>query len=191
METQSQVDPAFIELDLQLAGHRCADEKEALDASFIRGFLARHRDAHLRAQQEGHLTGSGFILDARNERVLLLFHRRLQRWLQPGGHGEGETDPRLIAIREIREETGLQDLTPFPDARILDVDVHHIPASPGEPAHPHLDIRYGFLASMEETPVLSEESREWRWFALGSLPPGCDSALHRAVRKLAVSIHHG
>src|SRR5205823_251006 len=67
------------------------------------------------------------------EHVLLLHHGRLDRWLQPGGHGEGERDPRVIALRELEEETGLRGLRPFPDARILDVDVHLIPARPGEP----------------------------------------------------------
>jgi len=51
--------------------------------------------------------GRDFVLDASHEHVLLLHHARLDRWLQPGGHGEGETDPRAIALREIEEETGL------------------------------------------------------------------------------------
>jgi 8-oxo-dGTP pyrophosphatase MutT (NUDIX family) len=176
------------DLDRALAAHAAADEKEAVDVAFIRAFIARHPDAHLRSQQEGHLTGSGFVLDARKERVLLLFHGKLHRWLQPGGHGEGETDPRLVALREIREETGLRDLYPFPDERILDVDVHGIPARPGEPAHPHLDVRYGFIAPATEVPVISEESEELRWFPLESLPDGCDASVLRAVRKLVVTL---
>lgn len=172
----------------ELDRHVPADEKEARDVAFIREFVLRHADAHLRSQQLGHLTGSGFVLDARKERVLLLFHGKLHRWLQPGGHGEGEIDPREIALREIREETGLTLLRPFPDARILDVDVHLIPARPGEPGHPHLDLRYGFVASAAETPAVSDESRELRWFPLESLPPGCDNAFQRAVRKLVVGI---
>jgi len=134
-------------LDAQLAGHASADEKEARDVAQIRAFLRAHpQDAHLRSQLEGHLTGSGFVLDAARRCVLLLHHGRLGRWLQPGGHGEGEIDPRLIALREIAEETGLVDLLPFPDLRLLDVDVHLIPARRDELEHPHLDLRYGFLA---------------------------------------------
>lgn len=179
------------QLDQQLAAHPCADDKEARDVSFIRAFLAAHPDAHLRSQQQGHLTGSGFVLDAKKERVLLLFHGKLHRWLQPGGHGEGEADPRQIALREIREETGLLDLAPFPDASLLDVDVHLIPARPGEPAHPHLDLRYGFVASAGEAPRISPESRELHWFPLDALPEGCDASLHRAIAKLVAARRRG
>jgi len=174
----------------QLESHRPADAKEAHDVAFVRAFLLTHPvDAHLRAQLAGHLTGSGFILDDARERILLLHHARLDRWLQPGGHGEGEIDPRQIALREIAEETGLSpgDLRPFPDERLLDVDVHLIPARPGEPQHPHLDLRYGFLARVGAQARVSEESRALRWFPLEGLPDGCDKALRRAVYKLGGS----
>jgi 8-oxo-dGTP pyrophosphatase MutT (NUDIX family) len=176
---------AFAKLDAQLAAHVCADEKEARDVAFVRGFIAAHPlDAHLRSQLLGHLTGSGFVLDSTRRCVLLLHHGRLDRWLQPGGHGEGETDPRLVALREIEEETGLTGLAAFPDERLLDVDVHLIPARPGEPQHAHLDLRYGFVAARGARPRLSHESRELRWFPLGALPEDADSSLRRAVAKL-------
>ncbi len=171
----------------QLDAHHAADEKERRDVAFVRDFVSRHADdAHLRAQAAGHLTGSGFVLDASRSQLLLLHHKKLRRWLQPGGHGEGETDPREIALREIEEETAIspRDLTPFPDAHILDVDVHAIPARPGEPEHWHLDVRYGFVARVGVTPRPSDESRAVRWFPLESLPPDADSALRRAVLKL-------
>ena len=179
-------------IDAQLAAHVAADEKEARDVAFIRQFLRDHPlDAHLRAQPLGHLTGSGFVLDASRTRVLLLHHGKLHRWLQPGGHGEGELDPRLIALREIEEETGLTGLQPLPDERILDVDVHLIPHrnTPGasEPGHPHLDLRYGFLANASALARLSDESTDLRWFPLDALPDDADSSLRRAVRKLAAS----
>jgi 8-oxo-dGTP pyrophosphatase MutT (NUDIX family) len=175
----------FAKLDAQLAAHVCADEEEARDVAFVRGFIAAHpQDAHLRSQLLGHLTGSGFVLDSARRRVLLLHHGRLNRWLQPGGHGEGESDPRLIALREIEEETGLTGLAAFPDERLLDVDVHLIPARPGEPEHAHLDLRYGFVAAPGAQPRLSSESRELRWFPLDALPEGADSSLRRAVAKL-------
>ena len=180
-------------LDAQLAAHACADEKEARDVAFVRAFLRAHPlDAHLRSQQEGHLTGSGFVLDAARERVLLLHHAKLHRWLQPGGHGEGEVDPRLIALREIEEETGLSraDLSAFPSEGLLDVDVHSIPARGGEPAHPHLDLRYGFVARAGATPRLSEESRALDWFLLDALPDDADASLRRAIGKLVADAPH-
>jgi 8-oxo-dGTP pyrophosphatase MutT (NUDIX family) len=178
---------AFAALDSELAAHVAADDKEALDVAFIRKFLREHpEDAHLRAQPLGHLTGSGFVVDHTHTRVLLLHHRKLLRWLQPGGHGEGELHPRAIALREIAEETGLAraDLQPFPHEKLLDVDVHLIPARPGEPAHPHLDLRYGFVARAGALARLSDESTDLRWFELSGLPPGLDDAARRAIRKL-------
>jgi 8-oxo-dGTP pyrophosphatase MutT (NUDIX family) len=175
------------DLDRALAAHPCADEKESRDVAFIRDFLRAHPDdAHLRKQLEGHLTGSGFVLDSTRTKLLLLHHGRLDRWLQPGGHGEGEVDPREIALREIEEETGLAraDLTPLNGGQLLDVDVHLIPARPNEPAHPHLDLRYGFVARAGATPRISHESKDLRWFALDALPDGVDASLRRAARKL-------
>ena len=172
----------------QLSAHASADENEARDVRFVLAFLDAHPgDAHLRAQPEGHLTGSGFVLDAARAHVLLLHHGRLNRWLQPGGHGEGELEPRGIALREIAEETGLgaADLTPFPDEGLLDVDVHGIPARPGEPAHWHLDLRYGFVAREGAQPRLSHESRALRWVPLEDLPADADPSMRRAVQKLA------
>jgi 8-oxo-dGTP pyrophosphatase MutT (NUDIX family) len=175
-------------LDRDLARHACADEKEARDVAFIREFLRRHpQDAHLRSQLEGHLTGSGFVLDAERRRVLLLHHGRLDRWLQPGGHGEGETDPWQIALREIAEETGLEDLEPLHGGALFDVDVHPIPARKAEPAHLHLDLRYAFVAKPGAQPRVSAESRDLRWVPLGEPPKDADASLLRALRKLGGS----
>ena len=179
--------PRWASLDAALASHACADAKEESDVQLVREFLRAHpEDAHLRAQLRGHLTGSGFVLDAACERVLLLHHKRLGRWLQPGGHGEGETDPRRIALREIEEETGLAAaaLAPHPDEKILDVDVHPIPARPGEPEHLHLDLRYGFVADKGAEPRVSSESSGLRWVSLGEPLPDADASLRRALRKL-------
>jgi 8-oxo-dGTP pyrophosphatase MutT (NUDIX family) len=186
------VDMKWTTLDEALAAHPCADAKEARDVALIREFLRRHpEDAHLRTQQEGHLTGSGFVLDSSRTKLLLLHHAKLDRWLQPGGHGEGETDPRLVALREVEEETGLTALTPWPDERILDVDVHAIPARRSDPAHLHLDLRYGFVAAPGAEARLSEESRALRWFALDALPADADASLRRAARKLGGTLPAG
>jgi 8-oxo-dGTP pyrophosphatase MutT (NUDIX family) len=194
-EAAPAVDPIdWSRLHAELDAHACADAKEARDVAFVREFLRRHpSDAHLRTQGEGHLTGSGFVLDARRGSVLLLHHRKLGRWLQPGGHGEGESDPRRIALREIEEETGLSPevLSAFPDTRLLDVDVHAIPGRPGEPGHLHLDLRYGFVAGVGVQARLSHESRELRWFPLDALPADADPALLRAVRKFGAWLPQG
>jgi 8-oxo-dGTP diphosphatase len=125
-------------------------------------------------------TGTGQI-------ELLLVHRpKYDDWSFPKGKCEDDEPDEDCALREIEEETGLSDsdLFPCPDAKILDVDVHRIPARGTEPAHLHLDLRYGFVARVGAAPRVSEESRELRWFSTGAMPEGCDRSLLRAVVKL-------
>ena len=114
----------------------------------ILAFVDRHPDPFDRGIVEGHLTGSAVVVSATGDQVLLLHHRKLRRWLQPGGHAEaGERSGETVALREAREETGIEGLTLHPSApRPLDVDVHPIPARGDEPAHRHLDLRYLVVA---------------------------------------------
>ncbi|MFG3226982.1 NUDIX hydrolase [Kitasatospora sp. NPDC048194] len=90
-----------------------------------------------------HFTASALIVHPPTRRVLLRWHVRQQAWLQVGGHGDpGETLPLDIALREGLEETGLTDLTPWPDAALVHLAVVPVPASPVEPAHEHADLRF-------------------------------------------------
>jgi 8-oxo-dGTP pyrophosphatase MutT (NUDIX family) len=170
-----------------LQRHRPADEKETADLRLILDFVARHPEPFDRHIPEGHLTGAAFVVSADGARVLLLRHRRLQRWLQPGGHGDpGETSGEEVALREALEETGIEGLRLHPHApRPLDVDVHDIPARGGEPAHLHLDLRYLVLAPPGATPRGAEaESTAARWFTWDALPGlGLDAGLRRGLAK--------
>ncbi len=170
-----------------LAAHRCADPEEAADRDRILDFVTRHADPFDRRIAEGHLTGSAFVVSGSGDRVLLLKHRKLERWLQPGGHAEpGESTGEAVALREAREETGIEGLALHPTAaRPLDLDVHEIPARGAEPAHLHLDLRYLVLAPdagiARRAP---EESDDLRWFGWDELAPlGLDPGLQRALGK--------
>jgi 8-oxo-dGTP pyrophosphatase MutT (NUDIX family) len=170
-----------------LTRHRPADEKEARDLERIREFVSRHADPFDRRILEGHLTASAFVVSADGHRVLLLRHRKLGRWLQPGGHGDpGETTGEAVALRETREETGLTGLALHPTApRPLDVDVHLIPARPGEPGHHHLDLRYLVLVEDEDgLRVAEEESDDLRWLSWDALDGlDLDAGLRRGLGK--------
>ncbi|MET0556071.1 MAG: NUDIX hydrolase [Vicinamibacteria bacterium] len=174
-------------IDEILSRHAPGDEAEAADLARIRAFAQRHPQPFDRAIAEGHLTGSAVVLTADGTRVLLLHHAKLRRWLQPGGHAEaGETAGEQVALREAQEETGLANLTLHPGApRPLDVDVHDIPARPGEPAHEHLDLRYLVVADAGEPLRPAEgETRQVRWFLWDELQSlDLDHGLRRALAK--------
>jgi 8-oxo-dGTP pyrophosphatase MutT (NUDIX family) len=168
-----------------LRRHAPADAKEASDLSEILAFLDRHLDPFDRGIVEGHLTGSAVVVSATGDRVLLLHHRKLRRWLQPGGHAEsGEREGEVVALREAREETGIEGLALHASARRpLDVDVHPIPARGDDPAHRHLDLRYLVVAPRGASlRRLAAEVRALRWFAWDELASlDLDPGLRRAL----------
>jgi 8-oxo-dGTP pyrophosphatase MutT (NUDIX family) len=176
--------PALVEA---LRRHRPADEDEARDRVRILDFVLRHERPFDRSIPEGHLTGSAITVSADGSRILLLHHRKLDRWLQPGGHGDpGEATGEEVALREAFEESGIAGLSLHTSApRPLDVDVHDIPARGGEPAHEHLDLRYLVVApgGAAVAPDLAElhQIRWVRWDEVDPLNP--DHGLRRALNK--------
>jgi 8-oxo-dGTP pyrophosphatase MutT (NUDIX family) len=174
-------------LQRSLRQHRPRGPEEAADLARILAFVERHPSPFDRSLAEGHLTGSALVVAASGEAFLLLHHRKLGLWLQPGGHGEaGERTGEEVALREAREETGLPGLHLHPTApRPFDVDVHRIPERPGEPAHLHLDLRYLVLAPVADRLRFDPaESHDGRWFGWGELEAlGLDPGLRRALGK--------
>lgn len=155
-----------------LAEYADAFPDERPMAQRIAALAEAQADCFDRSCRPGHLTGSAWVVSADGERHLLLHHGKLDKWLQPGGHADGQTDLAEVARREVEEETGLSDLELIGDSSgfaPLDVDVHDIPErrdSEGrvkETAHEHHDVRYLFRATGDEKLTLSDESRELRW----------------------------
>ena len=145
-------------------------------------FVEAHPDALWRTCGAGHLTGSAVVVDPPAGRVVLLHHRKLARWLQPGGHADGDGDLAGVALREAEEETGLRDLRVVTPA--VDIDIHTIPAREGEPAHLHLDLRFVVLAPSGAAPVVNDESHDVRWVAEQDLDRYSAAAeLRRLVRR--------
>ena len=108
----------------------------------------------------GHLTGSAFVVDPVFGRALLMFHTKLQKWLQPGGHADGDTNLANVALREATEETGIEGL--FVVVPAIDVDIHRVDP-PNEDAHLHLDVRFLVIAPPSAKPVGNHESQDLRW----------------------------
>lgn len=136
--------------------------------------------------QPGHFTASGFVLSPDGKSVLLVLHRKLERWLQPGGHVDPEdADLFAAACREVGEETGLLGLTSDHDApTIFDVDIHPIPARKAEPAHEHFDVR--FLLRTDTTKITrNDETHDAAWVAFSELCQRMtDPCEARVIRKL-------
>jgi len=132
----------------------------------------------------GHFTASCYIVDGEG-RLLLHHHRRLDRWLQMGGHVEADELPHDAALREGAEESGLNDLAILGDG-IFDLDVHTIPAAKGEPDHDHFDVRYVARTRAPHAIAIDRgESNELAWFTLdraAELMPGPES--QRVIRKI-------
>ena len=119
-------------------------EAETADVARMRELLSGTADPWLRSNPL-HVTASAVIVHPETGRVLLRWHQRQQAWLQVGGHGDpGESDPMAVALREAREESGLTDLGPWPDAELWQVAIVSVPASSKEPAHEHADVRFIF-----------------------------------------------
>lgn len=127
----------------------------------VLAFCRTHPDALERSCLEGHLTGSAVVVDAAGSRTLLLHHAKLGRWLQPGGHADGDGNLANVAWREATEETGMPGLRVVWPA--VDVDIHTIPARPGEPEHLHLDVRFAVIAPDDAVVQLNHESLGARW----------------------------
>ena len=126
-------------------------------------FIRNTLDCFERSHLTGHITGSAWLLNPNGDKVLMTLHRKLQRWLQPGGHADGQTDTLAVAIREAEEESGIHGITPVSED-IFDVDIHLIPARPGEPEHYHYDIRY-LLRAPHEHFIVSDESDALEWWS--------------------------
>ncbi len=141
-------------------------------------------DAFRRERLAGHFTASCWLVSADGQRLLLTHHRKLQRWLQLGGHADGDRDLARVALKEAEEESGLTGLM-LDDPAIFDIDKHWIPERKEVPGHWHYDVRFVIRALGGEDFVLSEESLElaWRPVAEVASDPQSDESMQRMARR--------
>jgi len=149
-------------------------------AQFL-ALLDEPTDPFVRERLDGHFTASAWLVRADARRVLLTHHRKLGRWLQLGGHADGERDLVAVALREAEEESGLRGLTISP--AIFDLDRHWIPERGQEPGHWHYDVRYLVRAGADEAFVVSTESLALAWRDITALAKDADTGL--SLRRMA------
>lgn len=175
-----------------LVNHQPYDSTEAQHVAKVQDMVEQHKNILSRKCKAGHITGSALIVDHNKRNVLLHYHKKLDRWLQFGGHMDSsELDPADGALREAEEESGLNDLSFLNGSRVpVDIDVHPIPAHGSEPEHLHLDFRYVLVTNqVSSVQVAEDESDIFEWFSIESLLDNnpqihIDNGLKRLVHKV-------
>lgn len=140
-------------------------------------------DCFFRSSFPAHFTGSALVVNAGGDQALLHHHRKLDKWLQFGGHCDGDEDVLRVARRETLEESGIEGLI-LASQHPFDLDIHTIPPKDNEPEHFHFDVRYLFIAPENAQFVVSQESHELRWFTPEELARvEMDEGLRRMISK--------
>ncbi|MGI9605884.1 MAG: NUDIX hydrolase [Acidimicrobiales bacterium] len=176
-------DPSMIgSSEARAAWHHIAPihvpELDAVKREFFQ-LAALEPDALLRSGTPGHLTASALVFDHDASHVLLMHHTKLQRWLQPGGHADGEANLARVALKEAHEETGIEGLELIDPA--IDLDIHNV-APTGEPEILHYDVRFLVFAPEGAQPVGNHESTDIRWVPISDLDDfDLDSGTHRMI----------
>lgn len=166
-----------------LAQHGSSFPEELYFRQQIEDFLLRNDEFWQRTTLAGHITGSAWVLHPASGSILLIHHKKLDRWLQPGGHVD-ELDETIwaTALRELVEETGLEDVT-MPSNQLFDVDVHEIPARGEVPAHFHYDLRFLFQANSEVLDADFSEVKNIRWVPVLEL---VGENVEQSIRRMAL-----
>jgi 8-oxo-dGTP pyrophosphatase MutT (NUDIX family) len=162
---------------------RPLDAPEAEMTAATIAFVAAHADCCERSCAPGHLTGSAWIVSPDRTQTLLTHHLKLDKWLQLGGHADGDPDLPAVARREALEESGLPQVR-MVQAEIFDLDRHWIPPRKTDPGHYHYDLRFVFEADPRVPLAISSESKDLAWVDLGrvtALNP--EESMARMVRK--------
>ena len=154
---------------LLLAYHSASRQQEIVKHQML-DFLS-NVNCFERGCQAGHFTASALLLDKYQQHALLMYHRKLNKWVQLGGHCDGQHDLLKVALKEASEESGIEGIVPVSDA-IFDLDIHLIPENPREAEHFHYDVRFLLKVVSDELIRLNDEALDLRWFRndLASLP---------------------
>ena len=157
-----------IDLVNSLRGYQTSFPEEK---DFVNRFLSLLLDkpCYERTHLPGHITGSAWIVDASRTHVLLVHHAKLNKWVQPGGHADGDENILRVALKEAEEETGLNEFRMIDSYKPFDIDIHLIPKRPEFPEHFHYDVRFLLEADPNALIQVSEESHDVKWIKLKDL----------------------
>lgn len=125
-------------------------------------FMRMHENCFERSLEVGHITVSCWLINKAGDKALLTHHKKLNRWLQLGGHCDGNPDTLAVALKEAQEESGIYAIVPVTPA-LFDIDIHLIPENKKEAAHYHYDMRYLLQVASDEEVQVSDESHALAW----------------------------
>ncbi|MBX3713253.1 MAG: NUDIX hydrolase [Lysobacter sp.] len=173
--------PAFDAGTLEAYALRWPDESAVAEA--FAALLAEGAHAFHRERLDGHFTGSAWLVNAAGTHLLMTHHRKLDRWLQLGGHADGDRDMAAVALKEAEEESGLVDLVAEPE--LFDLDRHWIPERGDVPGHWHYDARYVVRTTGSEAFAVSDESHALAWREIAPMldDPATEPSIRRMARK--------
>ena len=173
-----------------LAHYRGRYPEESATIERFEAFVLNERRCFERDCWSGHVTGSAWLVDEPGTRVLLTHHRKLNRWLQLGGHCDGDADPLRVACREAEEESGLV-VKPL-SATLFDIDIHSIPARGSEPMHLHYDARFVLRVVGSDRYRVSDESHALSWVPIHAIESRtAEPSMLRMAGKWLHSIERG
>lgn len=142
-------------------------EEQVVKARML-AFIQQHPHCFDRSLLVGHITSSIWLLNHDKTKALLMHHTKLDKWLQLGGHCDGNPDVLAVAIKEAQEESGIQAIVPVSD-QIFDLAIHVFPARDRFPEHLHYDVRFLLYVTSQEVIARNQESKELRWITKNRL----------------------
>jgi 8-oxo-dGTP pyrophosphatase MutT (NUDIX family) len=168
----------------RLERYNPTDEKEIADKAKMLEFLNSHEDCFERSLSIGHFTGSCWLVNRADTKFLLTLHKKIGRWLQLGGHADGDPDLARVALKEAREESGLRNIELLSN-EIFDIGVHLIREYRGIPVHYHYDVRFLLKTTDNDGDIqISNESTDLKWFEeVSALPPNSGINISRMFEK--------
>ena len=147
--------------------YNSVSQDEQLYKKTMMQFISDYRDCFERSLQVGHITASSWLLNKHKTHALLMHHVKLDKWLQLGGHCDGNSNVLDVAIKEAQEESGIVAIEPLSES-LFDIDIHLIPANKKEQEHYHYDVRFLLHVTSDQDFIQNSESKELRWIGKDS-----------------------
>ncbi|MGE0931085.1 NUDIX hydrolase [Peijinzhouia sedimentorum] len=172
------------DLRSSLSLYQPINDQEANYKTQMLELFSEGKIAFERTRKAGHFTASAWVLDPSSQKALLVLHSKIEKWLQPGGHADGNQNLQEVATKELAEETGITSIETL-KSTIFDLDVHTIPEHKGIPAHLHYDMRFIFRGNSQARMQINHESKDIQWVPLDEIPElvSKDPSICRMVEK--------